>query len=1717
MATPKFGSRKFSIQGSYSEQVEFPERKAMTFRDFRLGYVPSAPRHLIDPSGSPNSYDVFVRRDMRLQRTPGTSLIEVFTGTLPGEDEYDEYPPENSPSLLALHPTLNELVELVLVNEPYIGFRDTNEVYWYDLGLVKRNEFASTTFGGSFIFSDGLKVWARDGVGKTPKPVPEASPAVAYVSFAGRVFAFGTLIDGRWEPLGVKWTGASSNYTDWEGLGAGFELLINDVSSGDKIVSALPMGLDTVAIMLRQSIWIGRFTGQFDRPADFSVRVPGIGAVNSRVSALSRFGVIFLADNGVYMFDGNTASLISEQINSELLPIDYDRLDEYHATYDPSQKRYFLFTPSVTWVLDVESQRWHKRTFTCRSAVMWPSQIDGTRWFEILGNWNNQDSFIWRDFAGKNIGDLGLYMLGDRMINDTQSVRALEKENPASGHYFGRRFNGYWETSMQEEPSVGKLVTSEQQFVEYEGKGAITIHLPNIQSVYVPSLEVYLGERSNPSLATFNFQRTGKGAGIGIEFVSGDYGDVIPLPPCQEVSDEDFPPFDDAQDYDYDDYRVDPAPLPGTAGCSDIVLTFWETGTINIYEMVVADILLIAQGGTGGGFSPQQQGGDTFFRGLLDDEDAEWSIYPAAEPSDALRADGGGYGGFDEQNGGDGGCGGGGGGSSPWFLAGVTNGGRGERGQNIGGNIGSGGGGGGGGLGLLMQRSAFSGDGGSFIGGGVSPKGWRVYQPPSALDPNWPGIAAPRGGFGSNDQNNSGTAINLGGGGGAGGVRRIFGVRLMPGTYEIVVGARHPRRLSGGNRGQGGRGAGKSASATAGFVGLALLRIYGFSVDDEGPIPPPAILSGGTLITANGWRYHVFQDNGSIGVVSAGWADSLSQAGGGGGGSGAGGGGGAGGCVQCRIIIAESLAIGVGVGGDGGIDGNSGENGVDSFIADLIRAIGGGGGQGANEVDDELVSAPGGSSGGGAGRLNSIEDAGLVGAAQIGQGNPGGEGRGYGTVRWGGGGGGAGIFGEDGPIDAGIPLSQQWGAGSQTQNNVAGRWEVTADQKLRSLVSTAVSVLPRKDVAIGTCFLQTKFVCIDPLGGLGLMRPGAIFRFAIGETTGSNYDGYRLQSTSVGVNPAGFWRITDNSSVAGTNLATITPISGSLSIPVLSQGYVTDGKQEFWTNGQRTALSDTTHDGKNVRTTGVIAIGGGGGTGKVEFSEQICMRSAFIQINDLPLGTRIDVLIRSSASRIVNAYAVVATSPPGNQTFVDCSLYTNTTVAGPIDDIAIPFEGIQQITISDSVTDEILHIFAEKDCFPGAILEWTGSSLRYVVDPDGLPITGLVYKTQFRESFPGPTLGTGGDGRYVPGFYPAISERYIGGGGGGGGEDSGSLLLPIGGKGGGGDGTLSASISPADGQIYRGGGGGGSRAMDQRGGAGGKGLVIVRTLADLRQRLGGGTVSFIGDYVYHVFNAGDEVPIENILGLPVYVDVIAVGAGGGGGYGDTGSGGGGGGGRVIVANNFVIPRGQHIISVGRGGKGATTVGTKGENGGTTFVGNLLSSNGGGGGGTGIASFTHGGFAEAAPGGGGAGLNASSGTSLGAISVFGDGGDGVVSTTTTQRNGGGGGGMTEDGADATTTAGGKGGDGVLVAEFVDFGASGYFGGGGGGGSRASGSSHGIGGLGGGANGGSGTSTTPGGNGVNGTGGGGGGSRQTGNGGDGGDGIVIIRYLAATYGS
>ena len=180
--------------------------------------------------------------------------------------------------------------------------------------------------------------------------------------------------------------------------------------------------------------------------------------------------------------------------------------------------------------------------------------------------------------------------------------------------------------------------------------------------------------------------------------------------------------------------------------------------------------------------------------------------------------------------------------------------------------------------------------------------------------------------------------------------------------------------------------------------------------------------SGGTEVTAGGYKYHTFTASGNLTVTGAGTFEYLMVAGAGAGGYGGGGGGGAGGLLSSSSATINSTGtypIVIGAGG-AAVSGYTQPGSGSSTTFNSLTAVGGGAASYcAPSPTYTPTNATAGGSGGG-GMLSNSSQTSQGGAGTAGQGNAGGNGIAYTSQNWrGAGGGGASAAGADNPTGAG--------------------------------------------------------------------------------------------------------------------------------------------------------------------------------------------------------------------------------------------------------------------------------------------------------------------------------------------------------------------------------------------------------------------------------------------------------------------------------------------------------------------------------------------------------------------------------------------------------------------------------------------------------------------------------------------------------------------------
>ena len=477
-----------------------------SWSDFSGGLELRDNRHEIPENSSPNVLDIEISSRDELHRAPGVLSVEEFG--------------VRNPSQVLLQASLDYTAEMVFLDPPFLGYRREGLTTWIDAGLQVTDEpYGYVNFGGTLIFSDGVgKAYQRQPESGTIEELLEAPPARSYANFAARAFAGNVFIDGKREPLGVMWSGTSSDPDDWFGAGGGFEILVGNQAHADKIVSMRPLGFDLLAIICRRSVWIASRTGIEDRPADFQMRAEGPGAITDKACSVLPGGVAYLSDGGVYLFDGNVPRLISEQINDELLPLDLSAIHDYATYYHPGTKKLYLFTPSATWILDTDKGRWLKRSLIARGATIFGIQLDQVTWEQMIGSWSEQTR-RWGEFAQAQTDTYDLYVLTAK----ADGSPVLGRESDIATENIDIAMSPTWEFMMAQGEFMNQLGTFNMILLEYSGAGSVQFWLPDINGHYQAVVERAIASPGAdiPVVSNVPFQYTGMGLGLRLVFLTG--------------------------------------------------------------------------------------------------------------------------------------------------------------------------------------------------------------------------------------------------------------------------------------------------------------------------------------------------------------------------------------------------------------------------------------------------------------------------------------------------------------------------------------------------------------------------------------------------------------------------------------------------------------------------------------------------------------------------------------------------------------------------------------------------------------------------------------------------------------------------------------------------------------------------------------------------------------------------------------------------------------------------------------------------------------------------------------------------------------------------------------------------------------------------------------------------------------------------------------------
>lgn len=495
---------------------DMPEYTSVKYTSWLLGMVASVSPENTPENAGRDVMDILIERDDSLTRAPGVTESEDVT--------------PRSLRWLFEHNSPNYNTELVAIDAPYLGAKNSGAFVFADAGINAPgvNGWNAVNIFGIFLFSDGsASTYYREFGDMTVTDISADIIARTFANAFGRTFAgaYTDPVDGL-VGLGIRWNGTSGDVDDWAGAGSGEELLISNSLEADKVVAIRPMGFDAMAILCRKSLWIGYPTQQADRPADFRIRINGIGCVAEPTASLTPDGVTFLSDEGVVSYNQNEHKIISEDINSELLPIDYTQLTRYKSVYMPKRQLYILQTPVCTWFYEFPHKasngvllhpgRWTRRSFAFDTMAIFTDQSGNVYWATAQGSWDSQ-TLTWNEMVQSQDDAPPHLYLAEGSI--------LGVEDPAAEDYLGEDQDVTWETRQVVQEEVSEQISTLGYELEYISTGPCDIE------ILMPDSNGDFTQRVTKTLSNSNGKRrrglfwhatTGQGAKMQFKIVSGN-------------------------------------------------------------------------------------------------------------------------------------------------------------------------------------------------------------------------------------------------------------------------------------------------------------------------------------------------------------------------------------------------------------------------------------------------------------------------------------------------------------------------------------------------------------------------------------------------------------------------------------------------------------------------------------------------------------------------------------------------------------------------------------------------------------------------------------------------------------------------------------------------------------------------------------------------------------------------------------------------------------------------------------------------------------------------------------------------------------------------------------------------------------------------------------------------------------------------------------------
>lgn len=200
-------------------------------------------------------------------------------------------------------------------------------------------------FRDNLLGTNGVDVpflWNGAGNGAVMSVPPSLTKAKSVEVFSSYTFLANVTVGGTDYKSRLYWS-ALDSITSWDAAD------FNDVYRDDgQTIVAIKTLADRLVIFKERSIHLAFFTGDADVPFRFQKSNSSVGCIAQFSVQEIDNGLVFLATDGLYFFDGNNSFKISDRISTTIQGYNNVQFAQASSMYQHSKNRYWLALPSAS-------------------------------------------------------------------------------------------------------------------------------------------------------------------------------------------------------------------------------------------------------------------------------------------------------------------------------------------------------------------------------------------------------------------------------------------------------------------------------------------------------------------------------------------------------------------------------------------------------------------------------------------------------------------------------------------------------------------------------------------------------------------------------------------------------------------------------------------------------------------------------------------------------------------------------------------------------------------------------------------------------------------------------------------------------------------------------------------------------------------------------------------------------------------------------------------------------------------------------------------------------------------------------------------------------------------------------------------------------------------------------------------------------------------------